>query len=136
MASVFFFFFFFFFSESIIITEYLKKGKTINASESKQVKEAIKSKYRGELRAGILLPKDNAPVHIAHVAVAEAPNSGFKFLSHSPYSLYLAPSNFFLFPKLKSHRRGCHFENNVICAVKEFLEDQDATFFHDGIAML
>ena len=48
----------------------------------------------------------------------------------------LAPSDFFLFPKFKSHLYGCHFENNVIHAVEEFLENQYATFFCDWIAIL
>ena len=48
----------------------------------------------------------------------------------------LVPSDFFLFPKFKSHLYGYHFENNVIHAVEEFLEDQYATFFCDGIAIL
>lgn len=36
-----------------------------------------------------------------------------------------------------NHVRYHHFENTdeIICAVEQFLEDQDATFFRDGLAM-
>ena len=78
------------------------------------------------------------PIHTAPVAAAEAANCGFELLPHAPYSPDLAPSDFYLFPKLKTHLRGHHFGNNneVIHAVEEYLEAQDATFFRDGIAML
>lgn len=129
-------------SEGVIMIDYLEKGKTINgeyyASELTKLKTAIKEKRRGKLRAGVLLLQDNAPAHTAQVAVAEAAKCGFELLPHPPYSPDLAPSDFYLFPKLKSHLRGHHFGNNddVIDAVEEFLRDQEANFFHDGIAML
>ena len=119
-----------------------KKGQTINgeyyASNLRQLKEAIKSKRRGKLRAGVLLLQDNAPVHTAQVAVAEAERCGFELLPHAPYSPDLAPSDFYLFPKLKSHLRGRRFEsdNDVICAVEGYLGAQTADFFREGIAKL
>ena len=69
-------------------------------------------------------------------------NCGFELLPFSnPTNLYspdLALSNYFLFPKLKYHLRGRHFENNdeVIRAIEEFFEERDANFFRDGIAVL
>ena len=90
--------------------DYLQKGQTINweyhFSNLRQFKEAFKSKRRGKLRVGVLLLKDNAPVHTAQVAVAEAERRGFKRLPHAPYSPDLAPSDFNLFSKLKSHLSG------------------------------
>uniref|UniRef100_A0A673AZF9 Tc1-like transposase DDE domain-containing protein n=1 Tax=Sphaeramia orbicularis TaxID=375764 RepID=A0A673AZF9_9TELE len=104
----------------------------------RKLKKEIKAKHRGKLRAGVLLLQDNVPVHTAQVAVAEAHNCGFELLPHPPYSPDLAPSDFYLFPKLKSHLRGRHFRNDddVVHAVEEFLGDQDVTFFRDGIVML
>ena len=82
--------------------------------------------------------QDNAPVHTAQVAVAEAERCGFELLPHAPYSPDLAPSDFYLFPKLKSHLRGRRFEsdNDVICAVEGYLGAQTADFFREGIAKL
>ena len=50
----------------------------------------------------------------------------------------MAPSDFFLFPKLKSELRGRHFrsDDDVIHAVEAYLQAQDASFFQEGIAML
>lgn len=129
-------------SEGVLMIDYLQKGQTITgeyyASELRQLKEAIKQKRPGKLRAGVLLLQDNAPVHTAQVAVAEAANCGFELLPHPPYSPDLAPSDFFLFPKLKSELRGHHFrtDDEVIHAVEEYLQAQDASFFQEGIGML
>ena len=99
----------------------------------------MKSKFRGKLRAGVLLLQDNIPVHTAQVAVTEAANCGFELIPHSPYSPVLAPSDVW-FSKLKLHLCSCHFRNNyeVLWVVEEFFffEDQYATFFHDGNAIL
>ena len=55
----------------------------------------MNSKYRGKLWAGMHLLQDNAPIHIARVAVAEVANCGFE-LSPTPfYSPYSALSDFF-----------------------------------------
>ena len=65
------------------------------------------------------------------------PNYGFELLQHPAYAPDLAPSDFYLFPKLKSHLLGHQFRNNdeVIHAIK-YLADQDSNFFLEGIAML
>ena len=82
-------------------------------------------KRRGKLIAGLLLHKDNAPVHTAQAKEAEATHCGFELLPYPLYSSVLVLSDYFLLHKLKScmHRR--HFGNNneVICAVEEFLKD-------------
>ncbi|XP_030003909.1 histone-lysine N-methyltransferase SETMAR-like [Sphaeramia orbicularis] len=86
--------------EGVLMVDYLQKGQTINgefyASELRKLKKEIKAKRRGKLRAGVLLLQDNAPVHTAQVAVAEAHNCGFELLPHPPYSPDLAPSDFYL----------------------------------------
>ena len=64
---------------------YLEKGKAINgkyyASELRQLKEAIKLKYREKLRACVILLQENVPIHTDQVAVAEAANCSFELLS-------------------------------------------------------
>ena len=63
---------------------------------------------------------------------------GFKLIEHPPYSLDLAPSDFHLFPKLKTATSGTHFQFNddVIHAVDDFLNGQEKDFFKSGIEAL
>ena len=59
-------------------------------------------------------------------------------LPHPQYSLDMAPSDFYLFPKPKSHLRGTQYESNedVIQAVNEYLGDQEKAFYFEGIGKL
>ncbi|XP_078671015.1 histone-lysine N-methyltransferase SETMAR-like [Branchiostoma floridae x Branchiostoma belcheri] len=129
-------------SEGIIMIDYLQRGKTINAeyyaSKLRQLRAAIEEKRSGKLEAGVLLLQGNAAVHTAQVSVAAANECGFELLPHPSYSPDLAPSDFYLFPKLTSHLRGKRFDGDdaVINAVEAYLGPQDASFFHQGIAML
>ena len=56
-------------------------------------------------------------------------------LSFSPD---MAPSDFYLFPKLKSHYRGTQYGSNegVTEAVNEYLGDQENAFYFEGIGKL
>ena len=67
-----------------------------------------------------------------------ATECGFEILSHPPYSLDTAPSDFYLFPKLKSHLRGTQYGSNegVIEAVNEYLGDREKAFYFEGIRKL
>ena len=69
--------------------------------------------------------QDNAPAHTSQVAMTAATECGFEVLPHPPYSPDMAPSDFYLFPKLKSNVRGKQFGSNegVIAAVNEYLEE-------------
>ncbi|XP_046964572.1 histone-lysine N-methyltransferase SETMAR-like [Vanessa cardui] len=122
-------------AEGIIMVEYLEKGATITGSyytdQIRRLREAIKQKRRGQLPAGVLFHQDNATSHKAAVAMTAIQESGFEILEHQPHSPDLAPSDFFLFPRLKEHLRGKKFEGNseVMAAVAEFLESQSKDFF-------
>ena len=72
--------------------------------------------------------KNNAPVHTAQVAMVEAEKCSFDLFPHTPYSPDLAPSDFYLFPKLKSDMRIHHFQSDddVTDAASEYLEGQEA----------
>ena len=50
----------------------------------------------------------------------------------------MAPSDFYPFPKLKSHLRGTQYGSNegVIEAVNEYLGDQEKAFYFAGIRKL
>ena len=51
---------------------------------------------------------------------------------------HMLPSDFNLFPKLKSHLRGTQLGSNegVIAAMNEFSEDQEKDFYLEGISKL
>ena len=56
--------------------------------------------------------------------------------SSPPYSPDLAPSDFFLFPKVKTNLRGRNFGSSegVTDAVNEYFGDQDEYFCIEGIS--
>jgi histone-lysine N-methyltransferase SETMAR len=123
-------------SQGIIMIHYLEQGRTINgtyyADELRRLRQ-IARKRRGKLTQGVLLLHDNAPAHTSQVAMAAATDRGFKMSPHPPYSTELAPSDFYLFPKLKTKRRGRRFGSNegVMEAVNEFFDDQNSSILKD-----
>ena len=74
------------------------------------------------------------PAHTSQVARTAATECGFEVLPHLPYSPEMAPSDFFLFPKLKSNLCGTQFasKEGVIAAVNEYLEDQEKASIWKG----
>jgi transposase len=55
------------------------------------------------------LHHDNAPSHTSFDVREFLAQHNITMLPHPPYSPDLAPCNFFLFPKLKTHLKGHHF---------------------------
>ena len=55
---------------------------------------------------------------------------GFELVEHPPYSPDLAPSDYYLFPKLNKELGGHYFpsDNDVIDDVDHFLKGQDPAF--------
>ena len=129
-------------ADGILLIDYLQKGQTINgtyyASLLTQLREKIKIKRRGKLTKGVLFHQDNAPVHKSVIAMAAIHNCGFKLIEHPPYSLDLAPSDFHLFPKLKTAISGTHFQSNddVIHAADDFLNGQEKDFLKVALRLL
>lgn len=129
-------------SQGIIMIDYLAQGRTINgayyADELRRLRQEIVRKRRGKLTQGVLLLHDNAPAHTSQVAMSAATDCGFEILPHPPYSPDLAPSDFYLFPKLKTKLRGRRFGSNedVMEAVNQFLEDQNREFYLNGLNKL
>ena len=68
--------------------------------------EYHKKKWRGKLTRCVLLLQDSAHAHTSQFAMTAATECGFEILPHPPYSPDMAPSDFYLFPILKSHLRG------------------------------
>ena len=129
-------------ADGIIMVHYHEKGETITANVFcdllVKLKEALKSKRRGKLRSGVLFHMDNAPAHKARKTLDLLADLGFEIMSRPPYSPDLAPSDYFLFPKLKSFLKGKRFacDYDVMSAVNGYFEEQDKTFYKSGIEML
>ena len=60
---------------------------------------------------GVCFYHDNTRPHTAH-ATGDLAQFRWDILTHSLYSPDLAPSDFHLFPELKSHLGGTHFQTN------------------------
>jgi transposase len=73
--------------------------------------QGIKEKKRGKLRYGVLFHQDNVPSHRSCVSIAVIHSTGFENFQQSSYSSDLAPSDYFLFSKLKERLRGIHFSD-------------------------
>ena len=97
----------------VLLVNYLEKGKTITGQYyvdlPMQFREQIKVKRRGKLSRGVIFHQDSPPAHKSVVAIAASRDCGFKLL-HPPYSPDLAPSDFYLFPRLKNDLSGTSFK--------------------------
>ena len=67
------------------------------ASPLHKLSDAIKEKRQDMFSCGVGLLHDNAPVHTVAVAKAAVKECGFKEIEHPPYSLNLAPCDYYLF---------------------------------------
>ncbi len=59
----------------------------------------------------LYLHQDNAPAHNALMTQARLMETGIDLLPHPAYSPDMAPSDYFLFPRLKRELRGRCFPN-------------------------
>jgi len=133
---------FFWDQDSILLTDYLPKGQTINAeyysSLLVQVKNILNEKCHGKVTKGALFLHDNAPAHRALTTQKKLNYLGFQCLDHPPYSPDLVPSDYDLFPQLKKQLKGHHFLSNVevIAATETWLDGQPSEFFLSDLQKL
>jgi len=82
---------------------------------------------------GPLLRHDNAPVHMARVVQAVEKDIEFEQLSHPPYSTELAPSDFYLFRRLRKHLCGTRIydDNEIKQATESYLDSMPQKFHFD-----
>jgi len=90
------------------------------------------------LNRGVRLLHDNAPAHTAAVAKATVNECGFEEIDHLPYNSDLAPSDYYLFSKLKKDLRGKKFDNDeeVKTAVMEHFADKEPDYILKGVDLL
>lgn len=122
-------------SRGVILVDYLDKGKTMTgecySSLLQKVREKIVENRREMVCKGVLFLQDNAPAHKSQFAMSKLRDLGFELVELPPYSPDLAPSDYYLFSKLKKNLKGCKFSSNedVMEAVKSWFAGQEETFF-------
>ncbi|KFD56653.1 hypothetical protein M513_02329, partial [Trichuris suis] len=100
-------------SVGVILTDFLEGERTVTASYYKAVVRKLRSalvrKQRGKLHLGVLFHHDNALAYSSRTVRTVLREFRWEVIPHPPYSPDLAPSDFFLFPKLKEHLKGTLF---------------------------
>lgn len=128
--------------KGVLLVDFLTRGDTINAAAYcetlQKLRRAIQNKRRGMLSAGVVLLHDNARPHTANRTQDLITSFGWEQLDHPPYSPDLAPSDYHLFLHLKKHLAGQRHsdDDEVKTFVKQWLSNQAASFFDDGIQKL
>jgi len=105
---------FFFDQNGIVHKEFVPPGQTVNVAfyveVLKRLRENVRKKRPNQWRNNTwLLHHDNAPAHAALLTRRFLTDNIMTVVPHPPYSPDLAPSDFFLFPKLKMKLRGEDF---------------------------
>lgn len=129
-------------AKGILLIDYLPKGQTINGEYYANLLDQLDAKIRenrpGLKKKKIIFHQDNAPVHKGAVAMGKLRDLGYELLGHPPYSPDLAPSDFYLFPKLKTFLSGKRFSSNedIVTAVDAYFDMLPETHFREGILLL
>ena len=111
-------------SDRLLLVDYLTKSQSIAgpyyASLIRQPWEKNKKKWRGKLSLEVLFHQDNEPAHKSAMALAAIHDCNFQLVEHPPFSLDLAPSDYYLFPKMKKKLSIPHFipHNDVLDAIE------------------
>lgn len=126
----------------ILLIDYLDKGKTINAEYYcgilDRLQKAIKNKRPGLLSRKVFLIHDNARPHSARLTQEKLASFKWDVFEHPPYSPDLAPSDFHLFPAMKTAFGGIRFDttDDITEAVTAYFKNLDAKHFDVGITKL
>ena len=129
--------------EGIIHKEFVPEGEIINAVYYKGVMERLLNRIR-RVRLGMcesgdwFLLQDNALSHNATIVKQFLAQQKVTVLDHSPYSPDLAPADYFLFPKVKSHLKRPLFDSisEIQKAVTSTLNTIAKDEFYKGIQKL
>jgi transposase len=129
--------------QGIIHKEFVLEGETINAVYYKGVMERLLNRIR-RVRPGMcesgdwFLLHDNAPSHNATIVKQFLAQQKVTVLDRPPYSPDLAPADYFLFQKMKSHLKGRLSEliSDIQKAVTSTLNTIANDDFYKGIQML
>jgi histone-lysine N-methyltransferase SETMAR len=125
-----------------LFIDYLEKGKTITGEYYSnlltRLDEKIREKRPGLQKKKIIFHQDNAPTHKSVLAMGKLRDMHYELLEHPSYSPDLAPSDFYLFPKLKLFLAGQRYSSNqeAIAVVKGYFVDLTKNHCRDGIMAL
>lgn len=97
-------------------SEFVPYGQTVNKEFYLEVLKRLRNsvrRKRPELWATgeWYFHHDNAPAHTSIVVRQFLTKNGMITLPHAPYSPDTAPSDFFLFPRMKKNLKGKRFED-------------------------
>ncbi|GFR80004.1 transposase [Elysia marginata] len=121
----------FWYSEGIVHMEFLKQGNTVNSQLyiSTLRKLSVRLKRLRPTKHAIL-HHNNARPHTSRQTEEALHKMKFVVLPHPSYSPDLAPSDFYLFPKLKEQLKGNHYESDedVEAVVRHWFRQKKKTF--------
>jgi hypothetical protein len=92
-------------------------SETYNDMLRNQFQPAIQRQDRGLLCSGECLQHDNGRHHTARQTVKQFRDFKLEVLTHTPYSSYFTPSDFYLFWTPKDALRGRHFVSYEVVKV-------------------
>ena len=86
----------------------------------------------------MLFHHDNPTTHTSAIAAAKLFDLRYEILPHPPYSPDLAPSDYFLFPNMKTWLGVKRFSSNeeIFVATNEYFEGFDRNYFLEIIKKL
>jgi len=119
----------------IVHYEFVRIGQTVNQVYYLEVLEKLREKVRRKrpklfANNSWVLHHDNAPAHTALTVREFLATKQITVLEHPTYSSDLAPSDFFLFPKIKEILKGRHFDDiddirsNTVATLKAIPQNQ------------
>ena len=129
-------------AHGILFIDYLEKRKTINSDYYMalldQLSAEIKKKRPHMEKKKVLFHQDNALCHKSMKTMVKLNELGFKLLPYPPYSVDLAPSDYWFFAdkkKMLQEKRFCSNEE-VIAETEAYFESKDESFYKKGIEKL
>ena len=104
-----------------------------------RLRKAIQNSRRAKPSRGVVLIHDNArPRTTRQTQTLLRDEFHWDTFDHPPYSPDLAPSDFYLFLKMKEHLAGKQFtdDEDLQHAVVDWLNSQAAVWYEEGISKL
>ncbi|XP_011873175.1 PREDICTED: histone-lysine N-methyltransferase SETMAR-like [Vollenhovia emeryi] len=129
-------------AKGILLIDYLPEGRTISGeyytSLLERLDKNICEKRPDLAKKKVIFHQDNARPHINAISMAKIHKLRYDLLPHPPYSPDLAPSDFYLFPRLTKFLAGERFSSDeeVKEAVDGYLASLDESEFRNGIMIL
>ena len=133
----------FFDNTGMIYMPWVPTGQTVNKEYYVEVLREFRKRFYRKRRALFKsgqwhFNQDNATVYNSILVTDYLTKMGTKTVPHPPYSPDLAPSDFWLFPKLKEKLRGCRYETieEMKEAVTKIIDTLTQEDFHGAFQKL